>query len=161
MPKDVSNEYLARSEVAGINITRWRARAAKAHTQQERVKVLRDFLTNLPQQNFDMRQWAVQKQSDKLIYAGPEPDCGTMACVAGWTSYLSGMGDFRTGGTIAKSAASWLGLDDEQSDRMFVPGILGEDTGKVCLGNATTKDAVTMLDRFIRTGKIVWRKTHA
>jgi hypothetical protein len=155
MPKDVSNEYLARPEVtpAPATIVDWRKLAKQAKTQTERVTVLRNFLASLPEERFNMVAWSTgfdEWSADKRIN-----ECGTVACIAGWATHLARPAYKDLLKTrFSQRAKTWLKLTADQADAMFVP------SGFVN-GYTTSAQAVAMLDNFLANGEVKWRHVDA
>jgi len=69
---------------------------------RERLTILRDHLAKLPDSRFDI---STIRQED---------ECGTYACLAGWTCELFG-------GRGIWEAETHLDLNDEQGGELFVP----------------------------------------
>ena len=97
-------------------------------------------------------------------------DCGTPACVAGWSVAVKAKGAEPAGGAdlralgydayaradeIRRQAARNLGLTEEQGREMCLPNPY---TGREADGvrRAEPADAVAMLRRYADTGRIVW-----
>ncbi len=81
--------------------------------------------------------------------SNPITDCGTTACVAGWTVAMLGMTSddiFAASPYVSTSciARDALGLSDEEADKLFF-GTLSEEDPEAA--------ALAMLDEFIEKGK--------
>ncbi|WP_280371065.1 hypothetical protein [Nocardia wallacei] len=78
------------------------------------------------------------EQHDQTLYIKEGPDCGTVACIAGWTAHLHGAPllwhgqGVRSAGRVATGidpvsidyyAAHLLGLDSHEALRLFNPDI--------------------------------------
>jgi hypothetical protein len=149
--------------LARPNAIDWPARAAEAKTYKDRAKVLRDFLDQLPPQNFDLRHWGAVVDEDGYdtgMRVVPKPECGTVGCIAGWAAYLLDIRQY-AGGQFSERARKWLGLSQTDADRMFVPRAYDPVDAPFFMSKATTRDAVAMLDRFLATGEVKWRHLDA
>lgn len=94
---------------------------------RERLKILRDHLAALPDNQFDMDlEWR-------------ERSCGTVACVGGWASYLAAPD--RERGSM-EAGAIWLGLSGEQERRLFWPG-------HMALHKIPKSDAIAAIDSML------------
>lgn len=118
----------------------------------ERLKLLRDFISIVPKEKFNMDFWcATIDENGELTSTirGPTSSeemlhtCGTVACLGGWTEVLfDNHVDFG-------SAHRLLGLTEEQGNSLFHP-----DGG--AWWAITREDAVSTIDRLIETGDVVW-----
>lgn len=107
---------------------------------KERMLKIVELLENLPDNKFNMERWIANPKIDTkpqeeklqiikdtggLFY---EPfDCGTSACIAGWTVMF--MNDFKPidnsdymHETINRRAANWLELSDKEMELIFYLG---------------------------------------
>jgi hypothetical protein len=154
MPKDVSNEYLVRPEIKPakpLTIGAWRKLAKAAQCQVDRLTVLRNFLSTLEPQRFDMRNWTIGARNIRASKLANE--CGTTGCIAGWANHIM-RSSGHSGYHMKSEAQQWLKLTPVQADHMFVPTRhTNEDT--------TPAQAVAMIDHFIATGEIIWKEDNA
>lgn len=119
-----------------------------------KIKELRDHIAALPPEQFDMSQWRAERE------------CGTVACLAGWTVELnkSLFGDWLERSDIKGAARLVLQLSQLEANRLFVPieasilrhpnhpgAVLGD------LNDVTTEQAVKVLDHLLETGEVDWR----
>lgn len=98
----------------------------------ERILHIADLIEKLEPQQFDMSDY---------IYTA---ECGTVACIAGWT-YLTygGCGD------PYSEARNLLGLDEDRADALFLPyGCDWEDI--------TPAHAAQTLRKLAETGEVDW-----
>jgi hypothetical protein len=105
---------------------------------RDRILRLRDFLEGLPAEKFDMRVWT----------NGQVHECGTPACIGGWASRLRG--EFMDPTRVGK----WLGLSVDDARNLF--GVTYFEDRTTANFNATTADAVRVLDHYLSTGRIDW-----
>jgi len=98
------------------------------------MEKLANFLESLPDQKFYMGTWI------SLVPDGMEPDacmtkkealsCGTACCIAGWAVFLANKrlcigndtvetASGRPLGSVSAWAQSYLGLTDDEADRLF------------------------------------------
>jgi hypothetical protein len=105
-------------------------------TPRERLEYLRDFLRGLATERFSMDTWVCV-----------DPECGTVACIGGWTCQLFG----RPADARSDNFAQWaLGLSEDVSGHLFVPeGWRDPDF-------ATPAQAADVLDHLIATGEVRW-----
>lgn len=80
-------------------------------------------------------------------------DCGTIACLAGWTVMLFGSvaGLKALAGHLSVYAAQLLGLSDREEIRLFLPATKG-----VAWRDITPADAADTVRRFATTGQVDW-----
>jgi hypothetical protein len=139
---------------------------------KRRLLKLADTITNLPEKDekgrpvrFNMDRW----------FGGPDEwsGCGTVACMAGWAVVQSQKGrtlaqkinttqagirrakaaEYAATGIHAK-AAEYLGLNDEQAHRLFIPEAFRS-------GNFTKISAMRaagVIRLFVKTGEIEWNR---
>jgi hypothetical protein len=86
--------------------------------------------------------------------------CGTVACIAGWTSQMfDGNGNrleldgplLRTSSDIIDTARDAMGLTWEQADDLFVPW-----ASRSVLSQVTNCEAVGVLRKLAETGEVDW-----
>lgn len=111
-------------------------RQAIEQTPRDRLVILRDHLAGLKPELFDMDEW------EKV-----EGDCGTAACIGGWTSRLFGASH--------KGSADRLGLTAKQASRLFYPydGYLKDYASAF---DATPAQAAAVIDHLLNTGEVDW-----
>ncbi len=97
---------------------------------------------------FNMNSY-IQRREMVLDHSGNK--CGTVACLAGWTTLLSGCvltPDFEYGGFDNVSAhhvaRDWLGLSDDAACRLFMP-----DQPSLQWQDITLPQAVTTLKKMM------------
>lgn len=100
----------------------------------ENINKLIDFLKTLPPENFDHNTWAANYQNINEIPG--RGLCGTIACIAGWTTILSNPDDwivtsgsnilYYAGheGSIRSDATEWLDFDYTEDDIVFTPFLM-------------------------------------
>ena len=83
-------------------------------------------------------------------------DCGTPACIAGWTLYLAGkdVGEYAEWNRAwVRDGAEWLGVPEHEAQAMFVPtDVVNGDQ----LDAIVPADAVTMLETYKECEMVVW-----
>lgn len=79
--------------------------------------------------------------------------CGTVACIAGHAVALFKPKERVRETSIWATAEELLGLTDDQSSDLFLPGIQWAD--------ATAEKAASVLDHLANTGEIDWSDTFA
>lgn len=118
---------------------------------KERLAYLRDFLRELPRERFNMLHFGLS--DGRYGYSTVAPvdvfkECGTAACICGWTNVLFGGRETDD----EHAAAHILGLDIEASENLFYPHGWGSDLWSVIPPSA----AVAVLDHLIATGEVDW-----
>lgn len=109
------------------------------------IKRVRDHIAGLPTERFDMEDWA-----GGLRY-GPEElrECGTTACIGGWTNFLFGHYGRSFRFYDWTLAADTLGLGRDLGRELFFS----------CVDPATSPaQAVRVLDHLMSTGEVDWSK---
>jgi hypothetical protein len=99
---------------------------------RQRLQILRDFIAAIPEQNFNMSEWR------------EEHECGTVACIGGWTTLLFDVPQ-------QSSAGECLGLTGSESDALFCPNGWS-------YGVYSRQDALDAIDGYLAKGEIVWPK---
>lgn len=113
---------------------------------KEAIKDLIEFLEHLEPEKFDMAHWFRRTE------------CGSVACVAGWTCWLDEDLRFLTelqggGGVVISDAAQKkLGLNDYQASELFEPGFATRSFEP----NRTPRQAAAVLRHFLDTGVVDW-----
>jgi len=100
----------------------------------ENLKKLRDQLSRLPDEKFNM---------------GPiisHHECGTVACIAGWASLLNGGPD---DGRALGFASRWLGLTSDEAHALFLGDWHPSGGFGLTRDEITRADAIAELDRMI------------
>lgn len=118
---------------------------------RKNVKLVRDHIAKLSPARFDMRSLHIVNgykanfgiPNDRILI-----DCGTAACIAGWTNAILGNPDSEY--DDATDAAARLGLDEREADDLFTP------RGFDVKGRFTRAQAVAVLDHLLETGKVDW-----
>ena len=123
----------------------------------ERITQLRDFIAALPPERVAMNVFVASVDDDPdteddlaLCGAGVALDnhtCKTVACIAGWATYLF---DPKSPMPTFTNARDALDLDHDQSDALFTP-LFWEYPGRY-----TQADVVATLTRLIETGEVQW-----
>lgn len=98
----------------------------------ERMKILRDHIAALPEEQFDMSDWK------------REEECGTVACIAGWACILFSTPEETENSGTAETAETVLDIDCDTSDSLFVGGFSTNH-----LWDITRDEAVEEMDRLI------------
>ena len=98
---------------------------------RENIKKVRDHIAVAGDEHFDMRNW----------------DCGTSACIGGWTDRLCGPPGNRDSTVTART----LGLDEEVANELF---FMTETP--VRMMDVTREHAVRVLDHLLETGEVDW-----
>lgn len=107
-------------------------------TGLQALRRIRDFIASLPPERFDMSSFGSPR-------IGLLAECGTAACIAGWTCAV-----FAPATPLLDTdqvAGRLLGLDDEQQFELFFPDRMDL---------RTRDDAVGVLDVLLASGKVVW-----
>lgn len=75
------------------------------------IQKLIAFLEELPDASFNMNEWSEKH------------NCGTVACIGGWTQILcdrgSGIDTWHAAEMKEKKSRDWLGLSEEMSNELF------------------------------------------
>lgn len=80
----------------------------------------------------------------------PENECGTACCLAGYAAITKNGGEVDFHQDVYEDAKTFLGLDDDTADALFVPG-----RGYI---DETDKDvAISVLEHLRDTGGILWQ----
>ncbi len=120
----------------------------------ERMEALAALIETVPEKKFDMRNWITYINHNEAENEddGAMPaltllgECGTAACVAGWTiiqaypdkkQRLAALGDIRD---IESMASRYLGLTHRQADWLFM-GRWGRSVPDSSIGRGTNKEA--------------------
>ena len=108
----------------------------------ENIKRVRDHIEKLPPSKFDM-QWL-----------GDEPSrgCGSACCIAGWAHRVLGLDGFTDAATRA------FGLTERQGFDLMWPPV---DPERSPAWEATSAQAVRVLDILIETGRVDWDRALA
>lgn len=115
---------------------------------RERLEYLRDFLRELPAERFDMTD------SGTIEDAGTG-DCGSPACIGGWSRALFGNPGYQYD-SIARVGATVLGIGQTKATMLFYP------SGEISLSpfrsaySAAPAEAANVLDHLLRTGEVDW-----
>ena len=144
---------------------------------ENRLFTLAETLEQVNPANFGMHRWLCTASNDDartnsvdllrqvfdltLDGAAPTPaiimraaqDCGTIACLAGWTVMLFGSvaGLQALAGHLSIYAAHLLELSDQEEIRLFLPA-----TGGVAWRDIAPADAADTVRRFATTGQVDW-----
>lgn len=107
---------------------------------------------------FNMGTWFGMTNEGGDHVQGEEHECGTAACLAGWTVILHKGIDRTTRSLkigpydfIEDVAASILGLDSVTAARLFVPSVAGWPLHRI-----KRKHGIRVLKRLLETGKVDW-----
>lgn len=102
---------------------------------EERMLELATFLTTIPEHKFNMNRWisgvmmtdSGDGELSNTLFNSKEwydpNDCGTVCCIAGWAAAMKL--DFKpmsyemSDGSIARIAAEWLDLTDQEMTNLF------------------------------------------
>lgn len=143
----------------------------------ENIKKVRDFIASLPpKRKVNMSTWGAPLDedlpSDHLIGAPAEQlikaDCGTVACIAGWTCALlapqTSLSIYNTpdkaqqlfGLTQAQANALFFAIPSEGEARGWDRTYDDRDPKWPDLDEITADQAVATLDRLIETGEVRW-----
>ena len=106
----------------------------------ERILELADLIEQLPEEKYDQTTW--------------KHDCGSPACIAGWTVFkfheypdeLEAM----PGDEVTITAKCLLGLDWDTAENLFKANPLGS------VFDVTTTEAAACLRHLAETGKVQW-----
>lgn len=113
----------------------------------ENIKRVRDHIASLPPERFDMTVYGGHVTEDGDVVEdlrADVSDCGTVACICGWTVAIFGVGE---GLDDQSAACEVLGLTEMQGDLLFIPD---PRNGR------TSADAARVLDHLIATGEVDW-----
>lgn len=120
---------------------------------KDNIRKVRDVIASQPAAKFDMaRLFTTQDLRDWWIL---RPDavlneCGTAACIAGWTLVVFQPEQLSTKGAV--DAEPYLGLNEGQAFKLFTPP--GWKTERY-----TRAHAVRVLDHLLETGEVNWIDT--
>lgn len=129
---------------------------------RERLEYLRDFLRALPVERFYIGNYVsigVPGSFRGTRSTADLNECGTAACIAGWTAYLfsgapvSAEYDATTGDNPPAHdlAAGLLGLNDDEAFSLFVPlGI------SLSWSEITNVQAAQVIDEYLTDGVVDW-----
>jgi hypothetical protein len=106
----------------------------------ERILHIADLIEKLEPQQFDMSDYVT------------ENECGTVACIAGWT-YLT-YGDLGGSGNPHESAENHFGLDEDRADSLFTPR--SKDGLNASYDDITPAHAAQTLRKLAATGEVDW-----
>ncbi len=142
----------------------------------ERLRALRERILTVDRRQFSMMNWIRDSEVIGMTTNGEwavSADCGTSACLAGWTCImwpltvtLEGSGEkvevpvLGSVCSLRQRAMELLELDDEQADALFEPW--NEDlrnrrlTGISSARQVTREWAARVIDRLIETGIVDW-----
>lgn len=104
---------------------------------RENIQKVRDVIAALPPELFNMK------------YFGKQSECGTVACIAGWTVDVLGRGI----GWMPTIAQRHFGISNDQATELFWVG--HRDAGHP-YWKATNAQAVRVLDHLLETGEVDW-----
>jgi hypothetical protein len=116
---------------------------------------LRDFLAEVPANQFDMRHWWLS--NDDTLFPrekGRHHPCGTIGCIGGWTNFLATAKDEHVIHAEDR-AEEWLGLNERTANALFYPHVDG-DNHRMRWGQITPTMAVKVIDHLIATGRVDW-----
>lgn len=129
----------------------------------ENMLKLADFLDNLPEKKFDMRQWFAERVEDKglgglrkrIDHFNVGNECGTTACIAGWAATLAvpDLKDRSQRFSIEGEARRWLGLTIEQSCWLFF-GCWSKNKVGPEIGEGTAKAAAIAVRKMAEIGGV-------
>lgn len=105
---------------------------------RDNIKLVRDVIAALPDEKFAMHDWITSDHD-------PRHDCGTAACIGGWTATLLLTNRFHF-----DDAGQALGLEYNQYVALFCP------PGYEQRGRYTRQDAIRTLDHLLETGEVRW-----
>jgi hypothetical protein len=108
----------------------------------ERILHIADLIEKLEPQQFDMNEYIT------------ENECGTVACIAGWT-YLT-YGEASNIGDPHESAAIHLALDTPSGQSLFIPTSNDGLPRSTNYANITPAHAAQTLRKLAETGKVDW-----
>lgn len=120
---------------------------------RDRLIRLRDFLAELSDEQFNIEHlWSNRDGSEAKF------GCGSAACIAGWTCTLfaAEIGELHPDAIDAQTV---LGINDDQGDLLFLPGLDDGDFNpsfREWPQIYTRAGAVVVLDHLIATGKVDW-----
>lgn len=114
----------------------------------ENIRLVRNVIANLPPERFNMNYWAayVENEDDVENIVEVLHNCGTVACIGGWTNAI--FGD-ETESTY--DAAKHLGLSDRTAHSLFYPWGISKSFDEI-----TIDEAIQVLDHLIETGEVDW-----
>lgn len=122
----------------------------------ERLTVLRDVIANLPPSRFKMSTWVDvideeedDRDSNELTAGDIKHDCGTCACIGGWTDALFREPKDRPMQHSTLDTGKLLGLTGGQTYELFTPK-------GVAWIEVTQEKAAEVLTRLIETGRVDW-----
>lgn len=119
---------------------------------------LADFLEQLLEKKFDMRQWFAERVENKGFgnlrkrtdQFNVGTVCGTTACIAGWAATLAvpDVEDRQADFNIEPEARRWLGLTFEESNWLFF-GYWSKSKSEPGVGQGTAKEAATAVRKMV------------
>ena len=135
----------------------------------ERILRLANFIESLPDERLDMCFWAKDEDGDENLEQSPATvlhNCGTAACIGGWTEALFNPGRSTFLGTQGlwdespaavvptDSAGDLLGLTVAQAHDLFMPPMTEP---RLSWSDITPTIAADTLRRLAETGRVEWR----
>jgi hypothetical protein len=143
------------------------SREYNPNLNRHNLQLLINHLEKIRPANFDMDCWVlgpalnsverkdiqhVQTMVNQMETTG---GCGTTACIAGHAAIIGfawgEIGGFNYG-TVADNAKEWLGLDDDQADKLFLPESRSGGTRQ-----ATIPKVLSVLKNLHDTGRVDWK----
>lgn len=123
---------------------------------REAITVLRNVLAVLPRERFTMAHYTTvgTGKDDRLSSEQLKHDCGTAACMVGWTNALLSPLYTSNAGDVA-GARVLLDLSYDQANKLFHPW---EDRSPRPIPwiDITNEQAVKVLDHLLETGEVDW-----
>lgn len=114
----------------------------------ERILQLADFIEKLPPERFDITLWIYAPRC-LASYEELIQDCGTCACIGGWTQILFNA-PYESTLEYSHSAFELLGLTEPEAERLFCPPDFHDSS-------LYPQDRVVRtLRRLAETGEILW-----
>lgn len=119
---------------------------------RENIQKVRDHIAKLPAKRFQMSEWIARRgYAESPTLDEVRHDCGTCACIGGWTLAL--LSAKRADHFSEDRAADLLGLTEDEAAELFRP------EGWSAPGLYTRPHAVRVLDHLLATGEVDWEST--
>lgn len=114
------------------------------------ITIVRDLILAHPDE-FDMSYYCWNPKTSKEGADQLGHACGTVACIAGWSSYAAKKLDAVYEGEVLETTSEFLGLDMDTTRALCLPD---DDDDRIY--NATPLQAANVLDHLARTGEVNW-----
>jgi hypothetical protein len=100
-------------------------------------------------QHFDLGEYLTTEADTSTPIGQAIHECGTVACIAGFAAIMATPKSTARGAQVQPIAQEFLGLTDEEADKLFIPAGFSYSV-------VTRFVAADTLDHFADTGEIKW-----